>query len=121
VTFRRQSRATGIEPLTSRASLNRVRFIDGSGCVETIEADLVVDASGRAAPTLALLDAVGQQRPEVTEIGVDLTYSTAVVPIPDDATDEWKIVLTQPDPPNLALDAVLVPTEDSGNGASALV
>jgi 2-polyprenyl-6-methoxyphenol hydroxylase-like FAD-dependent oxidoreductase len=112
VTLRRQSRATGIEPLTSGASLNRVRFIDGAGCVAAIEADLVVDASGRAAPTLALLDAAGQQRPEVTEIGVDITYSTAVVPIPDDATDDWKIVLTQPDPPNLALHAVLVPTED---------
>src|SRR5262249_16784460 len=55
---------------------------------------------------------IGQQRPEVTEVGVDLTYSTAVVPIPDDATDDWKIVMTQPDPPNLALHAVLAPTED---------
>jgi len=112
VTLRHQSRATNIEPLTSGASLNRVRFIDGSGRVETIEADLVVDASGRAALTLALLDAVGQQRPEVTEIGINLTYSTAVVPIPEDATDAWKLVLTQPAPPSLARHAVLVPTED---------
>jgi 2-polyprenyl-6-methoxyphenol hydroxylase-like FAD-dependent oxidoreductase len=112
VRLRPQSRATGIEPLTSEASLNRVRFIDASGCLETIEADLVVDASGRAAPTLALLDAAGQQRPEVTEIGVDLTYSTAVVPIPEDATDDWKLVMTQPAPPSLALHAVLAPAED---------
>jgi 2-polyprenyl-6-methoxyphenol hydroxylase-like FAD-dependent oxidoreductase len=35
-----------------------------------------------------------------------------VVPIPDNAPSSWKLVLTQPNPPALALHAVLVPMED---------
>jgi 2-polyprenyl-6-methoxyphenol hydroxylase-like FAD-dependent oxidoreductase len=75
---------------------------------------LVVDASGRAALTLTLLDALGWERPAVTEVGVDLSYATAVVPVPGNAPPDWKLVLTQPDPPDLALHAFLVPTEGSG-------
>jgi hypothetical protein len=59
-----------------------------------------------------LLDALGWDRPQTTEIGVDISYATAVVEIPPTATADWKLVLTQPDPPHLALHAVLVPTED---------
>jgi hypothetical protein len=72
----------------------------------------VVDASGRGALTLTLLDALGCERPATTEVGVDLSYATAVVPIPSNAPLDWKIVLTQPDPPWRALHAVLVPTEE---------
>jgi len=71
-----------------------------------------VDASGRGAPTLTLLDALCWDRPQMTEIGVDISYATAVVEIPPDATTEWKAVLTLPDPPHLALHAIIVPTED---------
>ena len=42
----------------------------------------MVDASGRGAPTLTLLDALCWDRPQMTEIGVDITYATAVVSIP---------------------------------------
>jgi hypothetical protein len=47
----------------------------------------------------------------VTEIGVDLSYATAVVQIPANAPPDWKLVLTLPDPPALTLHGVLVPTE----------
>jgi hypothetical protein len=40
-----------------------------------LPADLVVDASGRAAPTLALIEAPGWQKPQEIEIGVDLAYA----------------------------------------------
>jgi hypothetical protein len=72
----------------------------------------VVDASGRGAPIVTLFDALGWDRPQMTEIGVDITYATAVVEIPHDAPAEWKLVLTLPDPPHVALHSVLVPTED---------
>ena len=89
-----------------------VRFDAGPGRTGILEADLVVDASGRAASTLALIDALGWQRPAATEVGVDINYATVVVPIPGNALSDWKIVLTQPDPPGLPLHAVLVPTEN---------
>ncbi len=173
-------------PTTADAAVHGIRFAAGSKQSETLKADLVVDASGRGALTLALLDALGWERPdvgvlpqrdfglsllcasrplievvlrhraeaianvalrpecrvteivpatadaavhgirfdagskrpetleadlEVTEIGVDLSYATAVVQIPSNAPPDWKLVLTQPDPPVLAANAVLVPME----------
>jgi hypothetical protein len=59
-----------------------------------------------------LLDALCWERPQMTEIGVDITYATAVVEIPRAATADWKLVLTLPDPPHLALHAIMAPTED---------
>jgi 2-polyprenyl-6-methoxyphenol hydroxylase-like FAD-dependent oxidoreductase len=112
IVLRPQCRVTGIVPAKAGATVHGIRFDLGSGRSETLEADLVVDASGRAALTSTLLDALGWERPAETEIGVDLSYATAVVPIPSNAPPGWKLVLTQPDPPALALHAVLVPTED---------
>jgi 2-polyprenyl-6-methoxyphenol hydroxylase-like FAD-dependent oxidoreductase len=113
IALRPECRVTGIVPLAAGAGVHGIRFDAGSGRSETLEADLVVDASGRGALTLTLLDALGWERPEVTEVGVDLSYATAVVEIPPNAPPDWKLVLTQPDPPALALHAVLVPTEDN--------
>ena len=49
----------------------------------------------------------------MTEIGVDITYATAVV---EDTSSmrqpTGRRVLTLPDPPHLALHAIIVPTED---------
>jgi 2-polyprenyl-6-methoxyphenol hydroxylase-like FAD-dependent oxidoreductase len=87
-----------------------VRFASASEQSKALDADLVVDASGRGALTLALLDALGWERPTVTEVGVDLTYATAVVAIPDHAPD-WKVVATHADPPASALQAAMLPIE----------
>ena len=71
----------------------------------------MVDASGRGALTSALLDTLGWERPQVTEVGVDISYATAVVPIPTNAPPDWKLLKVLPNPPALGLDAVLVPLE----------
>ena len=109
VALRPECRVTEIVP--SEEAAHGVRFDSGAGQSETLEADLVVDASGRGALTLALLDTLGWERPQVTEVGVDLTYATAVVQIPTHAIPDWKIVLTLPNPSTLALHAVLLPME----------
>src|ERR1700730_7811547 len=90
-------KATGQDLL--RSFLQGVRIDIGSGRSEKIAADLVVDASGRGALTLALLDAVDWQRPEVTEVGVDLSYVSAVVEIPPDPPPEWKLAVIFPKRP----------------------
>jgi len=112
VTLRPASRVTGIVPAADGDGVRGIRFVNGSGASETVNADVVVDASGRGAPTLTLLDTLGWDRPQMTEIGVDISYATAVVEIPHDAPAEWKLVLTLPDPPHVALHSVLAPTED---------
>jgi 2-polyprenyl-6-methoxyphenol hydroxylase-like FAD-dependent oxidoreductase len=112
ITLRPACRVIGIVPMAGGAGATGVQFVNGSGRSETLDTDLVVDASGRGAPTLTLLDAFCWDRPQMTEIGVDISYATAVVEIPPNATTEWKAVLTLPDPPHVALHSVLVPTED---------
>jgi 2-polyprenyl-6-methoxyphenol hydroxylase-like FAD-dependent oxidoreductase len=107
ITLRPASRVIGIVPAAGGAGVRGVQFVNGSGRFETLDADLVVDASGRGAPTLTLLDALCWDRPQITEIGVDITYATALVEIPRAATADWKLVLTLPDPPHLALHAII--------------
>jgi 2-polyprenyl-6-methoxyphenol hydroxylase-like FAD-dependent oxidoreductase len=112
IRLRPACRVIGIVPMAGGAGASGVQFVNGSERSETLDTDLVVDASGRGAPTLTLLDAFCWDRPQITEIGVDIAYATAVVEIPHDAPTEWKAVLTLPDPPHVALHSVLVPTED---------
>lgn len=66
-----------------------VRYETNERAPETLWADLVVDASGRAAPTMSLLEKIGASRLEVTEIGIDQTYATAVFEIPTNAFRDW--------------------------------
>ena len=119
IALRPQCRVTEIVPAKTNDAVQGVRIDAGSGSSEIIAADLVVDASGRGALTLALLDALDWQRPEVTEVGVDISYASAMVEIPPGAPSDWKLAVTFPDPPHLAWSAVLLPIE--GNRWMVLV
>ena len=92
------------------AAVTGVRYATASGKGETVEADLVVDASGRGTPTLALLRAIGRPPPAETTIGVDVSYATAVFQIPDDAPLDWKGVFCFPQPPS-SRGSLLLPME----------
>jgi 2-polyprenyl-6-methoxyphenol hydroxylase-like FAD-dependent oxidoreductase len=54
----------------------RVGWRDSDGSAELLDADLVVDASGRGSRTPAWLQAAGFRQPPVEEIVVGLTYTT---------------------------------------------
>ena len=86
----------------------RCERIDGSR--ETIAADLVVDASGRGALTLAALDAMGRARPPETTVGVDIGYATASFEIPEPRPD-WHAVFAFPSPPSDSRCGYLLPVE----------
>jgi 2-polyprenyl-6-methoxyphenol hydroxylase-like FAD-dependent oxidoreductase len=88
-----------------------VRCENDSGASETIAADLVVDASGRGGPTLALLQSIGRPRPEETTIGIDLGYATCVFDIPDDASTDWKGVMTFGQAPQNSRGGLMLPLE----------
>ena len=88
-----------VQELVARgAAVSGVRYEDAGGKTETLDADLVVDASGRGTLTLRLLEAIGRQPPAETSIGVDLNYATAVFEIPAGAPSDWKGVFTMPGP-----------------------
>jgi 2-polyprenyl-6-methoxyphenol hydroxylase-like FAD-dependent oxidoreductase len=89
-----------------------VRYVNANGeTSKTISANLVVDASGRGAPTLALLRSIGRPPPEKTTIGIDVGYATCIFSIPDDASTEWKGVMTFPQAPQSSRGCLMLPIE----------
>lgn len=64
-----------------------------------IEADLVVDASGRSTNAPKWLAALGAAVPEVEKIDAQLGYATRRYRIPDDWDEAWKVLLIGHQPP----------------------
>jgi len=87
----------------------RCRLADGKST--TLDADLVIDASGRGTLTLGLLTSLGWALPEETTIGVDLAYATAVFAIPATAREDWKGVFCFAQVPKTNFAALLLPME----------
>lgn len=111
ITIRERCRAKDVMTSPDGAAVSAIRFEDSDGRNETLSADLVVDASGRANLTNPLLEALGRPRPEETIIRVDICYATAVFAIPDDPPAGWKAVLTFDSPAEGGLGAVMAPLE----------
>jgi 2-polyprenyl-6-methoxyphenol hydroxylase-like FAD-dependent oxidoreductase len=93
------------------AAVTGVQGLLADGKSETLEADLVIDASGRGTLTLGLLKAIGWALPVETTIGVDLAYATAIFPMPEIAPEDWKGVFCLPQVPQSDLGALLLPIE----------
>jgi 2-polyprenyl-6-methoxyphenol hydroxylase-like FAD-dependent oxidoreductase len=92
-------------------TVSGVRYENDNGASETIATDLVVDASGRGALTLALLQSINRPLPEETTIGIDLGYATCVFAIPDDASADWKGVMTFGQAPQNSRGGLMLPLE----------
>jgi len=111
VQFQARCRVRGVETTAGGAAVTAVRFETDDGQTQVLDCDLVVDASGRAAPTLALLESLGRPAPEETKIGVDFAYTTQVFEPPADAAHDWKIVMTMPEPGGVPRGGLLAPLE----------
>jgi len=72
------------EPGGRRVTGARIQRRAGSG-EETLEADLVVDATGRGSRTPAWLAELGYARPAEERIKIDLTYTTRHYRLPDES------------------------------------
>ncbi len=105
------SRATQIVASADGASVVGVQYAGADGQGHMVPADLVVDASGRGAPTLDLFQALGRPAPEITTIGVDIGYASATYKIPDDAGRDWLGVMTFPKAPQSSRGALMLPQE----------
>jgi 2-polyprenyl-6-methoxyphenol hydroxylase-like FAD-dependent oxidoreductase len=113
IEFKPRSRVTELVASPDSSSAAGVRFEDTRGTPGSVAADLVVDASGRASPTLRFLEAIGSSKPAAIEIGIDQAYATAVFETPDDAPTDWLGVLHQPKPPGSSRWGLLMPVEGS--------
>jgi pyruvate/2-oxoglutarate dehydrogenase complex dihydrolipoamide dehydrogenase (E3) component len=78
---------------------------------QVIRADLIIAASGRAAPNLGLLHSTGYLPPEETSIGVDLHYTTTMFAIPGDAHHDWMGAGTWPNAPDTSHAGFLLSIE----------
>jgi 2-polyprenyl-6-methoxyphenol hydroxylase-like FAD-dependent oxidoreductase len=110
-TLRQRCRVQEVLASPNGETVTGVRYENGNGASETIAADLVVDASGRGALTLALLQSIGRPLPEETTIGIDLGYATCVFAIPDDASTDWKGVMTFGQAPQNSRGGLMLPLE----------
>jgi 2-polyprenyl-6-methoxyphenol hydroxylase-like FAD-dependent oxidoreductase len=110
-TLRQRCRVKEVLASPNGEAVTGVRYENGDGVTETIAADLVVDASGRGAPTLALLKSIGRPLPAETTIGIDLRYATCVFAIPDDASTDWKGVMTFGQAPQNSRGGLMLPLE----------
>ena len=112
VDLRPRTRVSEILPSDDGGAAAGVRYEDDAGKPETLAADLIVDASGRAAPTLAFLERIGSPKPDETEIGIDIGYASAVFQIPENAPAEWMGVIHLPTPPRDSRGGFLCPMEE---------
>jgi 2-polyprenyl-6-methoxyphenol hydroxylase-like FAD-dependent oxidoreductase len=110
-TLRQRCRVQEVLASPDGEAVTGVRYDNEDGASETIAADLVVDASGRGALTLALLQSIGRPLPEETKIGIDLGYATSVFAIPDDAPADWKGVMTFGQAPHDSRGGLMLPLE----------
>ena len=111
IEFRPRTCVTELTASPDNGAVAGVRFEDARGMRGSLAADLVVDASGRASPTLRFLEAIGSAKPAVIEIGIDQAYATAVFEKPDDAPTDWLGVVHAPTPPGSSRFGILLPIE----------
>jgi 2-polyprenyl-6-methoxyphenol hydroxylase-like FAD-dependent oxidoreductase len=110
-TLRQRCRVTEMLARPNGEAVTGVRCENGDGASETIMADLVVDASGRGALTIALLQSIGRPLPKETTIGIDLGYATCIFAIPDDAPTDWKGVMSFGQAPQNSRGGLMLPLE----------
>ncbi|MGP6157399.1 MAG: FAD-dependent oxidoreductase [Vulcanimicrobiaceae bacterium] len=108
-----RERCRALEAVATRdgSAVTAIHCENRAGQREKLSADLVVDASGRGALTLALLESIGRPAPPETVIDVDVGYATALFAIPPNRPDGWKGVITYPPAPHSSRGALLLPLE----------
>ncbi|MFB6154817.1 MAG: NAD(P)/FAD-dependent oxidoreductase [Haloferacaceae archaeon] len=108
VTLRTGCRVTDYVTGDDGGSVEGVAFEDGTGTGRTLDADLVVDATGRTSHTPTWLDRHGYESPPVDEVRVDLAYSTVAVERPP---GDRRAYLVAPSP-SAPRGGTVVPVED---------
>jgi len=88
-------------------TITGVALRDGDGAETILEADLVVDATGRTSRTPRWLESHGYEAPPVDEVQVDVTYSSIDIERPP---DDRRILFVPPSSPRTR-GAVFIPIE----------
>jgi len=111
-----ECRVTGLIASQDDSSIKGVCWESSGGQTQTLDADIIVDASGRGTLTPELLDTLGFPRPEETEIGIDQAYSTLMFERPSTYPSTWKSMIVLPSAPASSRGAFLFPIENNVSG-----
>jgi 2-polyprenyl-6-methoxyphenol hydroxylase-like FAD-dependent oxidoreductase len=111
VTLRHGCVAEGLVEDAGRTGIQGVR-VKGPEGEETLQASLVVDASGRGTRAPRWLEELGYGRPEREEVGINLAYTSRFYARPTDFKDDWRYVLLFARPPKAWRSGMLCEVED---------
>ena len=95
-------------------TLRRVHGSDGADSAEAslvVDADLVVDASGRGSRAPAWLAELGHGSPDAATVDAGMAYAGRLYRMPDDATTDWKGLMIFGDPVANPRTGYLFPVE----------
>jgi 2-polyprenyl-6-methoxyphenol hydroxylase-like FAD-dependent oxidoreductase len=98
VEVRGGSRVLNIIGASDTGAATDICYRRPDGKVETLQSDLIIDASGNGSLTLQFLKASGRRLPKETSIGVNMRYASALFDKAD-IQDGYKIAYTFPDAP----------------------
>jgi 2-polyprenyl-6-methoxyphenol hydroxylase-like FAD-dependent oxidoreductase len=107
VTFRDETAVDGLIADSSGERVTGVQLADGSA----LDCDLVVDATGRAARSLAWLHEIGYDPPPASVVEVNTRYVSRAYRRTDTPSRDWKAAAVIGDPDTRRL-AMLLPVED---------
>jgi 2-polyprenyl-6-methoxyphenol hydroxylase-like FAD-dependent oxidoreductase len=83
----------------------------GAKDIQTLQADLIVDASGRFSRTPDWLEELGYGRPRESVVNSFLGYSSRLYESPTSFQTDWKALLLLGNPPGETRGGVLLPVE----------
>ena len=78
-----------VTELVTSNIITAVRFQNAGGKPETLNAELVIDSSGRGALTMDMLQHLGAPPPQI-EIGININYASVIFAVPDNSPTPWK-------------------------------
>ncbi len=93
--------AEGLGASPDKSHVTGVTLDDGT----TVDAALVLDCTGRSGRTLPWIEALGYASPDVTEVGIDMRYTTRVYAKNPQMERDWEIALVLANPPKARLAA----------------
>jgi flavin-dependent dehydrogenase len=113
-----EATVTGLIPTAAGNAVRGVRIRRGPtngeerGPEEQLEADLVVDASGRGSRVPQWLETLGYPRPPETVLDAFVGYATRVYRRKETGVRDWKAMMVRAAPPDLTRSGILLPVED---------
>jgi 2-polyprenyl-6-methoxyphenol hydroxylase-like FAD-dependent oxidoreductase len=112
ITVRRGCRVVNIVSEARVLAATGIRYETPAGNRKTLEADLIVDASGNGSLTLEFLKATDRGLPTETSIGVNTRHASALFERVDIGND-YKGVFTFPDAPEHCRRGLILPAENN--------